>query len=64
MIYIVSMISIIYVLFIWLIAILVIWRDNPLNEIHISYGDNWYLNDSNWICFQLKIYKMVIEIKM
>ena len=57
------MIYIIYV-FLWFIVILVIWHDNPLNEIHISYGDDWYLNDFNWICFQLKIHKIVIEIKM
>ena len=41
----------------------VMW--NPLNEVHIiSHGDNWYFSDSNWICFQLKIHEMVIEIKM
>ena len=36
-----------------------------LNEILIiSHGDNWYFSDSNWICFELKIHEMVIEIKM
>ena len=36
-----------------------------MNEVHIiSYGDNGCSNDSNWSCFQLKMHKMVIEIKM
>ena len=30
---------------------------------YISHGDNWYFSDSNWICFQMKIHRMVIEIK-
>ena len=39
--------------------------ENPLSEVHIiSHGDNWYFSDSSWICFQLKIHEMVIEIKM
>ena len=47
---------------IWFIAISIIWCDNPLHII--IHGDNWHLSDSNWICFQLKIHEMVIEIKM
>ena len=50
---------------IWFIEILIIWCDNSLNEMHIiSHGDNWYFSDSNWICFQLKIHEMVIEMIM
>ena len=30
------------------IAILIIWCDNPLNEVHIiSHGNNWHFSDSN-----------------
>ena len=49
----------------WLKALLIIWCDDSLNEVHIvSQGGNWYFDDSNWIRFQFKIHEMVIEIIM